>query len=95
MEATIAKILPFWGRVSVIPSPVDEAQLDSGLVVPMTYDGDDDIRRGVVQAIDLASNEQMESPELLVPGTVVYYRNGVRILDVIVVERNDIIAYEA
>jgi hypothetical protein len=86
---------PFWGRILVLPSSVDEHERASGLIVPNEYEGDDHVRRGVVTHVDRWRAEPISSPEDLVPGTVVYYRGGVRVLDAIVLERNEILAYEA
>lgn len=88
------KVQPFWGRVAVAPSPVDETQLPSGLVVPDKFDGDSGVERGVVAAVDRLNVEHAESMEELTEGTVVWYRNGVRIRDVVIVDRADVLAYE-
>lgn len=87
-------VQPFWGRVAVAPSPVDEEQNASGLIVPHRYDGDDGVKRGVVVAVDALRVEQTESVEDLLPGTVVWYRNGVKVRDVDIVDRCDVLAYE-
>lgn len=93
------KLRPFWGRVMLVESHVDEEQLKSGLIVPIS-DITSDLSRGVVQHIDKVWHEATSASEssaladALVPGTVVYYRNGWKIGDVIVVEMSDIIAIE-
>lgn len=87
-------VRPFWGRVAVAPSPVDETQRPSGIVVPDKFDGDSGVERGVVVCVDPLRVEDVESIEELTPGTPVWYRNGVRIRDVVIVDRRDILAYE-
>lgn len=91
---TIANVLPYWGRVTLSESPVDETELGSGLVLPHKHDQDGGVSRGIVLAVDRLRDEPTESGTDIAPGTVVYYRNGVTILDVVVVERRDILAYE-
>lgn len=85
---------PFWGRVAVAPSPVDETQRPSGLVVPDKFDGDGGVERGIVVGVDRFNVETAESMEDLEPGTPVWYRNGTRVRDVVIVDRADILAYE-
>jgi hypothetical protein len=98
-EKVGTRIRPFWGRATLIESPVDEDQLESGLIVPHHHDDDDDVRRGVIIDIDYSwdeSNPQARCAiEQIRTGYVVYFRNGVRVRDVIVVEIADILAYEA
>jgi hypothetical protein len=90
VDATAAKsqLRPFWGRIIVAPSPVDEAQHKSGLIVPTHYEGDDDVKRGIVLAADLDDLD-----DELPPGTVVYYVGGIRVLDLIVLDRQEVLAY--
>jgi co-chaperonin GroES (HSP10) len=88
------RLLPFWGRITVLPSPVDEEQRESGLVLPHRFEGDEGVRRGVVLHVDQLRHEEAESVAQLVPGTVVYYRSGTPILDVVVVERKDVLVFE-
>jgi len=90
---TAVKILPFWGRITLVESPVDEEQHKSGLVLPHSVD--EGVHRGVVQSVDQFHHEEVESITDLRPGTVVYYRAGTKILDVVVVNRSDILAYES
>jgi len=86
---------PFWGRIMVLPSPVDEAQLPSGLIVPINGMGDAD--RGVVVAADEAYDEAFPGYDIstiLCVGTVIYYRRGTQIGEYIFVEGSDVFAYE-
>lgn len=95
-ELTMKQLRPFWGRVTVMESPVDEEQRQSGLVVPIAFDGDDGMKRGVVLDVHAKGPGLLEdAAEILTSGTVVYYRGGVRIGDVVVVELGDVVAYEA
>jgi co-chaperonin GroES (HSP10) len=98
MPETAAKqIKPFWGRVSLIESPVEETVVHSGIVVPSKFEGDDGIKRGIVVGIDLAG-DLLGGPALaeLEIGTVVFYRGGVKLPGgVIIVEARDIYAYES
>jgi co-chaperonin GroES (HSP10) len=89
-------IRPFWGRVSVLPSPVEETERPSGVIVPMKFDGADDVKRGVVLAVDddWVEPERKRAAELLPPGTVVYYKGGTRIHDVVVLGMAEIVAFE-
>lgn len=84
-------VMPFWGRAVIAPSPVDEHQTKTGLIVPHKYDGGDGFERGVLLAV--GQDDTNAAP--LEPGMVVYYRRGVRILEVVVVDLQDILAYEA
>lgn len=97
METEImAKLVrPFCGhgRATVQESPVDEAQRDSGLVVPLSFDGDDGVKRGVL--LNVAPDPGTYAGDPLPRGTVVWYRGGVRIQDVVVVDLANILAYEA
>jgi co-chaperonin GroES (HSP10) len=93
-EATTANLRPFWGRIMVIPSSVDEHERRSGLIVPMEYEGDEQVRRGVVVHIDNWRAEPTETARDLLPGTIVYYKGGVRVADAVILERNEILAYE-
>lgn len=93
-EVTTANLRPFWGRVMVIPSSVEEHERRSGLIVPMEYDGDEEIRRGVVVHTDSLRFEPTETAADLAPGTVVYFTGGVKIMDAVILERPDILAYE-
>jgi co-chaperonin GroES (HSP10) len=86
---------PFWGRVMVLPSPVDEAQLPSGLIVPINGKGD--AERGVVVAADEAYDEAYpgyDISKILPVGTIVYYEHGVQIGEYIFIEGRDIYAFE-
>jgi len=82
----------FYGRVIVMPSPVDESETAGGVIVPIQYAGSDAFERGVVQ--HAAPEPSGLGAENLEPGTVVYYRCGVRIHDVVVVDLADVLAYE-
>lgn len=98
MSAVAAAIRPFWGRVTVQESPVDETETPSGLVLPMQHEGDDGVVRGVVlhcsdwSAIGLTT----DAAALLAPGTVVYYpaKAGLKISGVVILHHADVLAYE-
>lgn len=83
-------IRPFYARISVVPSPVDESQRPSGLIVPW---GEDKLHlnRGVVVAIDQSS--WLPTTDLR-EGMVVWYAASVRCGDVVLVEAEDIWAFE-
>lgn len=98
-ERVLAKaVRPFWGRVAVLPSPVDEIETGSGIVIPLEHEDDAGVERGVVFRIDESWNEsqpqQRTAAEQLSPGTVVWYRGGVRVRDVVVLEMSEIYAFE-
>lgn len=89
------RLRPFWGRILVLPSSVDESERASGIIVPMGETlGGPRIKRGVVLHIDPWRGEPIASAEDIVPGTVVYYRDGVQVLDGVILERAEILAYE-
>lgn len=93
MTALLMKnVKPFYARATVAASPVDEAEHESGLIVPIQYSGADEFKRGVL--LDVHNEPPHLGAELLERGMVVYYRKGVSIGDVIVVELRDILAYE-
>lgn len=93
MEQQQKTIKPFWGRVTVIASPVDEEQHSSGLIVPVGYNGAEyDLQRGVV--IDVDHKDSDYYSDRLQSGTVVYYRRSYRLGDLQIVEPEDIYAYE-
>ena len=48
MEAPTARLRPFWGRVMVIPSNLDQEERPSGLIVPLTGDYTP-VKRGIVE----------------------------------------------
>lgn len=83
-------IRPYGSRVTVAPSPVDETQTAAGIIVPHAFEGSDRFERGVL----LSSTPDALGDETLEAGTVVYYRRGLTIHDVILVEVDDILAYE-
>jgi co-chaperonin GroES (HSP10) len=86
---TTAPLLPHWSRAVVAPSPVDEDQTESGLIIPHTHgDGRQDFERGVVVALEPDTTSALEV------GMVVYYRRGWKIRDHVVVDLPDILAYE-
>lgn len=92
-------IKPFWGRVAVMDTPVDEVVRDSGLSVPIKSDDfNQPFRRCVVASVDSdwSDTDRKNACELIVPGTVVYIKHdaGVRIIDLYVIELGDILAYE-
>jgi hypothetical protein len=91
-------VRPFWGRATVIESPVDETERQSGLIVPHRHEGDDDVRRGVILDIDRVFDDGSapgKSSEQIDKGMVVYFQGGVQVLDVIVLRMDEIVAFEA
>lgn len=93
------RLRPFWGRVSVMDSPVDEEQTASGLIVPLRHEEmkDEVARRGVVLHIDQTYQDLSgwgDYARRLEPGTVVYFREGKKIGDCWIVDIDDILAYE-
>lgn len=95
---TMKNVLPFWGRATLMESAVDEAQRASGLIVPLGKDAGSDVKRGVLLDIDTHWDEGTGNrlvQDQLHKGMAVYYRGGVRIGDVIVVEMSEILAYES
>lgn len=97
-ELTMRTIVPFFNRIAVIESIVDDAERRSGLIVPLAFDGSSGIKRGVVVSHDpiALANDPGDWVKALVPGRVVYYRetSGVQIGDVRVLEVVDVIAVE-
>lgn len=90
-ETSTANLRPFWGRVIVIPSAVNEEERGSGLIVPTQWEGDDGVKRGVVTHVDESLGF---GPTDLGAGSVVYYKGGVKVLDTVVLERHEIYAFE-
>lgn len=96
---TGSKIAPFWGRVAVLPSPVDQTERDSGLIIPLHHDGEGgDVLRGVVVELDRTYHEIIgqyrDYAQRIDTGTVIYYRDPLRVLDLDIVHMEDILAYE-
>jgi co-chaperonin GroES (HSP10) len=93
-----AALRPFWGRVTVSESPVDEEQRESGLVVPHRHEGDDGIIRGIVLHCSERSALGLtcDAADHLLPGTVVYYPKAaaLRIAGVVILHHADVLAYE-
>lgn len=100
------RILPFWGRVTIVESPIDEEETTSGLVIPrsaLASGAPDDgpvARRGIVQSVEFDIYHEGEpariAAEKLTPGMVVYFRKPTRIgADLLAVEFNDVLAYES
>lgn len=90
-----AQLRPFWGRLMVLPSPVDQAELPSGLIVPIN--GMQGAERGVVYQSDIAYDEAYPGYDIstiLPVGTVVYFKGGVRIGEYVFVTGQEIYAYE-
>lgn len=85
---------PFWGRVAVIESSVDEEQRASGLIVP--FELQPGIKRGMVIALDNNGewHPSYKVDEILPPGTVVYFKGGDKIGDTHILDNEDILAYE-
>lgn len=78
------QVRPYGERCTCVDTPVDEEQTSSGIVLPIHER--DGAKRGVVTAIGWLDTD-------LQVGTVVWYRGGVKIGDVTVVDRDAIIAY--
>lgn len=79
--------------ITVVPSPVTEAETKSGLIVPMHAEqSQDPVLRGVVD--DVGPGSFCEAWETLRQGLVVYYRNPIPIGDVHLVMHDSILAYE-
>lgn len=92
VSPTMVGLRPWWGRVAVLPSPVDEMERDSGLVIPIALAADDGHRqfsRGIVLHVASCG---VPSEAMPADGSVVYYENADRIGDVDVVNYRDIIA---
>lgn len=98
-ETTVAErqLRPFWGRVTVIESAVDEEERESGLIVPLAG-LDEKVRRGVVLHIDQTYHDTEGHwnayARQINSGTVVYFKDGHRILDTWVVDISDVLAFE-
>lgn len=95
------KVRPFWGRILVIDSPVDEEQLQSGLIVPIQSKEYSALTRAVVIQHDphyIDHEDTLGYPHITVLplGTVVWYLTdlGKRIGDVVVLDVDDIWAFE-
>lgn len=93
-ETSTTNLRPFWGRIMVIPSIANEQERVSGLIVPMEWEGDEEVRRGVVIHVDRLRDATYESTTEIEPGVVVYYQGGVKVLDTVVLERHEILAFE-
>lgn len=89
---TDAQVKPFWGRVSVADTPVDEHQRDTGLILPFGTI-EDHLTRGIVVAVDDAYQDSQYAGRLQ-PGMIVWYARGRRILDVTIVDFEDIYAFQ-
>lgn len=93
------RIRPHWGYVTVLESAVDEEQRDSGLIVPLVADRGAHVTRGVV--LHCSNRTEYGTPlihddldaAVLAPGTVVYFTAFHRVLDVLIVRRQDVVAY--
>lgn len=88
---TDARVKPFWGRVAVAESTVDDHERQSGLILPWGTD-DQHLLRGVVTDVDPDYDDGHLSA--LKPGMVVWYSRGRRVLDVTIVDAEHIYAYE-
>lgn len=87
---TETRVRPFFGRVAVLESPVDEHQKASGLILPWNED-DEHLRRGVI----VATEERGDGySDVLQPGTVIWYSHGKRVLDVTMVDYENVYGYE-
>jgi co-chaperonin GroES (HSP10) len=95
-ERTMKKIKPWWGRLTVMESPVDEEQRDSGIIVPLKHEESAPFKRGVLLDIDdFWRTDGKQVADIIEVGTVVYYLNGILIGDVTIVDPGDILAYES
>lgn len=100
-EVTHTKALrPFWGRVLLIESAVDEEQRKSGLIVPLHREGQEsEFKRGVVYRIDQTYHELTQWGDYarqIDTGTAVFFRGGIKIgVDTWVVDIDDILAFES
>lgn len=92
-EPMLKEIRPFWNRVTVMESPVDEMQAASGIILPFGDDGSRAWRRGIV--VNAALDNFTDTDGQLTPGTVVYWTGGFQIMDVWVVDTENVLAYEA
>jgi len=98
-KVIMERLRPFWGRIAIIESPVDETELASGLIVPIEME-DSLLKRGVVVHHDKHYKEHSEAgyptTELIPEGTVVYYMaaNSNRIGDIVLVDADDIWGFE-
>lgn len=93
-----AALRPFWGRVTVAESPVDETETDSGLVLPLRHKDDDGILRGMVLHCSDRSPGGLtcDASDHLLPGTIVYYSAmaGLKVAGVVILHHADVLAYE-
>jgi co-chaperonin GroES (HSP10) len=92
------RVRPFWGRVAIMESPVDQEQRPSGLIVPLKHEEiEETCRRGVVLHIDQRYHE-LDGwgvyAQQIDAGTVVYFTKGVRVGDTWIVDISDVLAYE-
>lgn len=90
VKPTMVALRPCWGHFTVLPSPVDEVERQSGVIVPISSAEHSEYTRGIV--LHVASGgipEDAKLPE----GSVVYYWGGARIGDVVVVGYEGIVAY--
>jgi len=87
------KVRAFCNSLTALPSPVDEAQTQSGIIVPLSHheESQNKIYRGVVTTKGLSPCESWDE---LKTGMVIYYRSFYEIADVHIVYHDDIIAYE-
>ena len=78
--------------ITVLPSPVDETVHNSGIIVPLGFEGDrEKIRRGIIIDIGPSPCEAWDS---LQGGMVVYYSQSTRVADVEIVLHEHLYAYE-
>lgn len=99
MSEAARRVRPFWGRVSVMPSPVDEEELPSGLVLPLRHEGGKELVRGVVERVDenWSHPDMQAAADQLKPGTVVYYQESdelPRIRGLVILKVSDVFAVE-
>jgi co-chaperonin GroES (HSP10) len=91
----LSGLRPYYGRIAVLPSDVDEEERPSGIIVP--FELEDGLQRGVVLDIDILEgdlSEEYRSARISV-GSVVYFHGGWKIGDTYFIDSQDIIAFEA
>lgn len=95
-EVLAKGVRPFWGRIALVESPLTEEERTSGLILPIVQEGDE-VKRGVVQAVDDYGDSDLEAELAKIPpGTVVYYEAaaGQKIRDLVLLRLDKIVAYE-
>lgn len=97
------RLRPYWGRITMSDSPVDEEQTESGLIVPLKANGEDSsLKRAVVMETHLQAWENDDTHhacvEELEPGRVVWYDSSservFRLGETVICWPGDIVALE-